>query len=488
MKKQTQRYRKTSNRERTLRLEQLESRALLSADFAALADVSPSASAERFDGLRVSADRPMDVSAPERMPNAAADHDAMLQVADKIAGAVGERARERDNNGGLLTPWIVRPEQVTGPAIERPLMAVSKEVAIDAWEVTRHEHLNNGNVDKEDFARDFYDRLVHERTQIFQREKPERDQDVERDIKIELIPIRTEQPPAIWVVVVNDPQRDAGQRDPGVRDVVRADVLNSGRGGEYGDDLDVTMDESDLDGVISTIANDEGRTSGTVSVVDFPSDYSPAFKVGLSVLDDAQDTKDQLDFALEGEGGLIEIDSSEHANRSSEKSADDEDDAWKIESETIDRISANARAEHSAVPSDGSTDRASENAADRLALDASGDGGLIAIGHVVLPRALQLPLGEAVEVQLDPSMGHFRSFQLAAVPGHDVRAVHRDRALTMGVEMRTVGEDGDTAVGPVSLAPVAYAGMLFVSGVVLTVELRGRKSATTEDSEEPQLS
>ncbi|MFG0286562.1 MAG: hypothetical protein ACF8CQ_00210 [Rhodopirellula sp. JB044] len=487
MKKQKQRYRKPSNRERTLRLEPLESRALLSADFAALADLSPTARAERFEGIRASADRPMDVSVPERMHIAAAEHGVVFQAADDIVGDVGERARDKFTNGVFHTPWVVRPEQVTDSAIERPLMAVPKGVAIDAWDVARYDRLNNVSVDKKDFSREVYDQWVHERAQIFQRESSERYQDVEHDIKIEVIPIRTEQPPAIWFVVVNNPQRDADQRDPGVRDAVRADVFDGGRGAEYGDALEFAMDEGELNGVISTIANDEGRaSSGTVPVVDFPSDYGPAFKVGLSVLDDVQDAKDKLDFALDGECGLIEIDSSGQANRSSEKSADD--DAWKIESETIDRISANAHAEQSVTPSAGSTDRTSENAAGQFALDAARDGGLIAIGHVVLPRAMQLPLQESVEVQLDPRMGHFRSFQLAAVPGHDVRAVYRDRALTMGVEVPMVGENDETASGSVSLSPVAYAGMLFVSGVVLTVELRGRKSATTEESQEPPAS
>ncbi|MCM2369959.1 hypothetical protein [Aporhodopirellula aestuarii] len=232
-----------------------------------------------------------------------------------------------------------------------------------------------------------------------------------------------------------------------------------------------------LERAISTIARDHAQASVT-SAASIPSQSGRAFSMSLQAGNQERSDAASLLSPPLNEGGMIEIESLRGADAPIVTPAESEDEEWRIERSTIERLTETAQAD---------VDADIAEASSNSIIDESGNGGLIAISLGALPRSATASHGQPIDVQLDPSIGHFRSFQLAASPGHDRESLTPVDFLAMARSGLEAESEGVGTVQPVGLSSVAYAGVVFVSGVVLTVELRGRKSDDSIEQGDDQI-
>ncbi|QDV45092.1 hypothetical protein Enr13x_49650 [Stieleria neptunia] len=173
-------------------------------------------------------------------------------------------------------------------------------------------------------------------------------------------------------------------------------------------------------------------------------------------------------------GGMVELDTLEQLDRSPATVDTDQhasEPPWQIRQRTIDNIVENSESKSQADAS---------GRASIIAIERSREGGLIAMNAVPLPAVTATGLVDRGDIRLDPSIGRFRSFQIAAAPGHGIH--RRDTSETLvslatSVENAVEVPESDAAAADFALldSPVAYAGVAFVSAMILMVESRCQK-------------
>ncbi len=176
-----------------------------------------------------------------------------------------------------------------------------------------------------------------------------------------------------------------------------------------------------------------------------------------------------------GDGGMVELNTLEQLGGTSKRSGTKHqasESQWQIYQQTIDKI-----VEKSASHSQG--DSRSKDSV--VAIERSREGGLVAIDATPLPVMFTKGLSDRSDIQLDPNLGRFRSFQIAAAPGHDLpqntsgeTLVSFNTPVSYPEQESSVGDE--TAPNFALLdSPVAYASVALVGAMVVMVEARGRK-------------
>ncbi|WP_144058702.1 hypothetical protein [Rhodopirellula sp. SWK7] len=465
MNKRDQRIGNSPKLERTLRLEPLESRALMAADFFGAAEFGPSQSGDRLLVERGHADRFAEVAKQELRMRAS---DGL----QREAATTLEHASIDRHNVLVFRPLPEARHDISSPAVGTPAWDQFTSIRVKEFDgIDRPDTIKWISLDRNTPDRLSVDRIVREVNPLTDH--------VLVFSKVELISVRPIQAPDIVIAIANVPQRESDGRAPVGRGDNRPEGVITESNSNENADVDAVADDDLLDRVISTIAKDRTRNQSTVSAVTTTSTAGQSFAMNLSShVQDAVSTS-LLVSPLSNQGGMIEIDSLESSDTPSDLPDESDAEPWQIERSTLEEIAETAHDELESEPSEPSTD---------LAVDESGNGGLIAIAHADLPASVILPNYQPIEIQLDPSMGHFRSFQLAAVPEHDRESSDPADLLTRlqnGFDQENVTE---STVYPPNISSVAYAGMIFVGGIVLTVELRGRKTDLIDEPEETGLS
>ncbi|MCG8649971.1 MAG: hypothetical protein MI861_09060, partial [Pirellulales bacterium] len=155
-------------------------------------------------------------------------------------------------------------------------------------------------------------------------------------------------------------------------------------------------------------------------------------------------------------GGLIEFHASSDSFDSAAFGEPTEAAPWKIEQSTVDRLQS--REFHSLGFEETEPAAASEALADASSSEdpppSEEEGGLIEFVAAALPKTPSGPgIGETV-IDLDSNMGHFRSFDIAATPGHDViPTADAEMTLTSIKLPSDVGPDEQSGQTPSVIVP-----------------------------------
>jgi len=173
------------------------------------------------------------------------------------------------------------------------------------------------------------------------------------------------------------------------------------------------------------------------------------------------------------DGGMVDLRVLPRSDRAVQAANAPESKPWTIDAESVERAARTATETMSPQPSPPN---------DGVFADSS-DGGMIQIAAVNLPKSIPSTDAQRIEIQLDPSIGHFRSFQLAASPGHDRDPGELRMTLAWAWRDQVISEPDvhirdEAEVESTPLPPLAYTGVVIVSGMMLTTEMLNRKRSS----------
>lgn len=243
-----------------------------------------------------------------------------------------------------------------------------------------------------------------------------------------------------------------------------------------------------LDQSVSTVAVESTPSSSTL----IPS--SGAFSTTYRYDSTRDDKGVSAASSSPSDGGMIELRTLKHLDGSAkgnDAAKHVPESRWQIRQETIDGIVESSESEMQ-------VDSTSNDSI--IVTHHPRDGGMIAIASTPLPVTMAKAFDVHCDIELDRSIGRFRSFQIAAAPGHDVREAQTSGETLVSLrapgsspnseysdgeyrdsERRDEESSGDDATAQFALleSPLAFASVAVVSAMIVIVESRSSKDKDT---------